>query len=411
MSHISRRGLLKGAAAAAGALAGTRLAGRGFEGDARAQAAGETSHLVHIVLPGGINAIFTGCAQELNGKFGVNPVAIGNGVTTDRGILDTLPDFAKQHWAAIGLRHGNTSHLVNGAERSILFDGQNSYLNQLAVAMGGDSAIKSVHFGDRMPYGPQPGFQGTSLQRITDLGAAIKALGAGGADPNAPNRELAGVSLDSAANMSKPHVAAHPGALTSMTDSYTAGVAALQKPPPPPVTFDDIKTAYSIPGTAVNSFAAQMAGAEVMIRAAGTNVINMNDRGFVLWDFHQLDGGSRSRNGEFSRSKFPRGGATSVLGSLKTFLNRMLNVPGRNVVVVLSGDFVRTPSGDHGDGTVTAVWGKYIKQGKSFPCDANARFSPQTPNVKAFWSAMADALKVQKNPFGNNPHAALTKPA
>ncbi len=406
-SKISRRGFLQTAAVGAGALAGTRLAGSSLLGEAKA--AGETSHLVHIVFPGGYNALFSGCGQILNGKFGVTgtnikPVTAGSPVFTDAATLGTLPAAGLDHFAAVGVHHGVTSHLDRGAERALLFDGTNSYLQMLAVAMGGTSPLKSVHFGDRLPYGPQPAYQGVSLQHITDLSTAIKTLGAGTPDPSTPDRTLAAGGLTSSQNMSKVQTVGNERALTTVNDGYTSAVAALSAPPPPPVTFADISTAYGLGGaTAVNSFAAMMAGAEVMIRAANTNVINICDLGFVLWDFHQLDGGGNSLNGTFSRSKMTR----SIVAPLKTFITRMLSLTDRNVVVALSGDFVRLPSGDHGDGTMVTMMGKYVKPVLSFPSNASCQFSGSTPGSKGFWAAAAAALKVPGTPFGANPHTTL----
>lgn len=406
--NFSRRGFLKGALATAGA-ASVGLVG---EGVARAQVAGQTSHLVHLILPGGYNGLFAGCADKFVGRFGATAANIknlGNGVFTDAATLGTLPDFALQHWAGVGVRHGNTAHLGNGAERALLFDGTNSYLNRLAHAMGGDAPIKSAHFGDRMPYGPQPAYQGVSLQRITDLGEAIKALGAAGTpDPNAPDRGLSAAALEAAQKISRPHVEANPRSLTSVSDAYGAGIAAMQKPPPKPVTFAEISTAYGLANaTAVRGLNSMLAGAEIMIRAAGTNVINICDPGFVLWDFHQLANGA-SRNGEFTRNKFNgTGGRTPIVQHLRTFCNRMLNLPDKNVVLVISGDFVRLINGDHGDGVVATVLGKRVKPGISFGCDGNARFAAQTPGSRGFWSCMASILGAAENPFGANPHPII----
>jgi hypothetical protein len=85
----------------------------------------------------------------------------------------------------------------------------------------------------------------------------------------------------------------------------------------------------------------------------------------------------------------------------------MLNLPDRNVVVCISGELVRLPSGDHGDGTVAALFGKYVKQGLSFGVNAQARFATGTPGVEPFWSCVAAACKVPGQPFGANPHAKL----
>ena len=411
----SRRGFLKSVAGAAGALLGTRLGG---ELVPNARAAGETSHLVFIYLPGGFNGALGGAANAFvtGNKFGLtatNVMAVGNGVSTDKATLGTLPPFALQHWFALGARHGVSSHTTpdnsnGGGERALTRRGTGSYLTQLASAMGGDSALKAVHLGDYPAYRTQPAAGAVSLQRVTDLGSAIKTLGAGTQDPTAPDRALAGAGLASAQNISQSHINANPRSLLSVNEAYQAGIAALTKPPPAPVTFSQISTAYALNNaTAVQSFASQLAGAEVMIRAADSNVISVFDQGFVGWDFHQVSAGV-SQNMLFSRNRLlGAGGFDDRITPLKTFMTRMLNLPDRNVVVAITGDFVRVPNGDHGDGVVTAVFGKYVKQAASFLCDGNARFNPNTPNVDAHWAAIAAALKCPGAPFGANPHAIV----
>lgn len=85
----------------------------------------------------------------------------------------------------------------------------------------------------------------------------------------------------------------------------------------------------------------------------------------------------------------------------------MLSLAERNVVVVLSGDFVRTPSGDHGDGTVATVIGKYVKNKLSFGVNARAQLPAGTPGMKGFWAAVATALKAPGKPFGDDPHGIV----
>jgi hypothetical protein len=144
-----------------------------------------------------------------------------------------------------------------------------------------------------------------------------------------------------------------------------------------------------------------------MIRAADSNVISVFDSGFVGWDFHQLANGV-SQNMIYSRNRLLGAGAfDDRVTPLKTFMNRMLNLPDRNVVVAITGDFVRIPNGDHGDGVVTAVFGKYVKQGLSKGVDGNARFATGTPGVDPMWAAIAAALKCPGSPFGANPHAIV----
>ncbi|CAN5282976.1 hypothetical protein BH09MYX1_BH09MYX1_65240 [soil metagenome] len=413
---LSRRGLLKGALALGGAALGARLGGRGWLPDA--QAAGETSHLVFIYFPGGFNGAIGGSANAFvsGTKFGctsTNIQMIGNGLSTDKATFGTLPAFALQHWRGVGAHHGVTSHTTpdnsnGGGERALTHRGTSSYLTQLAAAMGGDSALKAVHLGDYPAYRTQPSSGGVSLQRISDLASAIKALGAAGIDPNAPDRAIAGGGLQSAANASAPQLGANPRSLLSVDDAYKAGVATLLKPPPPPVTFPEISTAYGLGGSsAVSGFASQLAGAEVMIRAADSNVVSVFDNGFVGWDFHQVSGGV-SQNMQFSRNRLLGvGGFDDRMTPLKTFMNRMLNLQDRNVVVAIMGDFVRVPNGDHGDGVVASVFGKYVKQGLSYGCDNNARFTAQTPGVDPLWSAIAAAVKCPGSPFGANPHGIV----
>jgi hypothetical protein len=409
---LSRRGLLKGIAALGGAALGTRLGGSGFEAEAMAA---EPSHLVFIYLPGGFNAALAGCADKFvtGNKFGLtatNIQAVGGGLFTDKATFGTLPAFAQQHWFGVGTKHGVTSHTTpdnsnGGGERVLTRRGAGSYLTMLADVMGGDSALKAVTLGDYPAYRTQPATNGVSLQRVTDLSSAIKALGAGAADPNAPDRAVAAAGLGAAQTVSRTQIQRNPRSLLSIDEAYKAGIATLNKPPPPPVTFPQIAQAYGLgTSTAVTGFASQLAGAEVMIRAAGSNVVSVFDNGFVGWDFHQVAGGV-SQNMIFSRNRLLGAGSfEDRMTPLRTFMNRMLNLPDRNVVVAITGDFVRLPDGDHGDGVVTAVFGKYVKQGLSRGVDGNARFATGTPNVEAMWAAIAAALKVPGTPFGPNPH-------
>lgn len=417
-TNLSRRGLLKGALAAAGAAAGSRALGP-WVGDAAA-AGTEPSHLVHIFFNGGLNALFAGCADKfLTGNvFGVtstNIKNVGDGVFTDAATFGTLPQFALDHWAAIGMKHNNALHttpqnLRSGGERAIMINGANCFLNELAYHMGGDSAFKAVYFGDRpVAYQNQPSFQGVPLERVSDLKDALKASGATAPDPDAPDRAAAAATLETSSQISKRQIETNPGRLASLTDAYGSVIESLKKPPPKPVTFAEMDAAYGLGAkSSISSFGSMLAGAEIMIRAAGTNVINITDFGLASWDFHQTGTGG-SLNGTFSRNKLTgAGGFTgNRIAPIKTFISRMLNLPDRNVVVVVSGELVRLPSGDHGDGTVAMMFGKYVKRGVSFPINAQARFAANTPSPKGFWAAAAAALKVPGQPFGANPHPVV----
>jgi hypothetical protein len=414
---LSRRGILKGALAIGGAAMGSRIAGPFVR---EAMAAPEPAHFVHIFFNGGLNALFAGNANQFTtaGTFGVtstNIKNVGSGVFTDASTFGTFPQFALDHWGAVGIKHGNALHttpqnLDSGGEHAILMDGASSYLNELAYAMGGDSAFKSVYFGDRPPaYRAQPAYQGVPLQKVSDLSDAIKALGAQAPDPSAPTRTDEAAALETAQAMSTRVTQSNPGRLTSLGDAFTSAVAALRKPPPKPVTFAEINGAYGLGNkTTVGSYASMLAGAEIMIRGAGTNVINITDFGLASWDFHQTGTGG-SLNGFYSREKLlgTGGFGDNRIAPIKTFLSRMLELPDRNVVVCISGELVRLPTGDHGDGTLAVLFGKYVKQGVSYGVNAQARFATGTPGVKAFWAAAAAALKVPGQPFGANPHPVI----
>ena len=417
MNRISRRAWLKGALSVGAAAAGTRLGGPFVK---HALAAAEPSHFVHVFFNGGLNALFAGNADKyLTGNvFGVtssNIKEVGNGVFTDASTFGTFPKIALDHWAAIGMRHGSALHttpqnLKSGGERAILRDGADSNLTKLAHAMGGDSPFKAVYFGDRAPaYQEQPAFQGVALERVTSLTDALGALGAGTPDPDAPSRDLAAASLEASETMSQRQLQLSPDRLGSLGDAYASAVAALRKPAPKPVTLSELAKAYDLgTSTDVKSFGAMLAGAEIMIRAANTNVINVTDFGLASWDFHQTSGGLSS-NGTFSRRKMlgTNGFKGDRIAAIRTFLDRMLSLEGHNVVVCVSGELVRLPNGDHGDGTVAALFGKRVKQGVSFGVDARSRFAGGTPPVKGFWAAVAAACGVSGQPFGANPHALV----
>lgn len=417
MRHISRRDVLKGALAVGGAAAGSRIAGPWIP---EAEAALESSHFVHIFFHGGLNGLFAGCAQQLMGKFAVtdtNIMPVGNGVFTDKGTFGTFPKFALDHWAGIGLRHGDANHTVpenrtGGGEMAIIRNGNNNYLTQLAAAMGGDSAFKAVLLGRRSAdYGvhaPWPAVSGTSLQRVANLRDALSAVGAETPNLQAPDRVRLASTLEASEDISARQIETNPGRLASLTASYQSAVTSLRKPLPPPVAFAEVDSAYGLGGRSAivpggaTSFAAQLAGAEIMIRAAGTNVIHLSDFE-PMWDVDADVDGPVTRDRLIGRNK-----AYSCIAPIRTFLERMLNFPGKNVVVAISGEFVRELKGHgHGAGVVAAVFGKNIKQGLSFPINGLAQFAAGTPGSMGFWAGIAAACRVPGTPFGTNPHSLL----
>src|SRR6185295_9160802 len=98
--------------------------------------------------------------------------------------------------------------------------------------------------------------------------------------------------------------------------------------------------------TATNSWAGQMAAAELMI-TAGTNVVMAVDT--AGWDTHGDNDGAKVRNMM----------GTHIMPALKTFMTRMMNAPGKNVVIMMMGDFSRTnPGSNHQPNMSAIVWGK-----------------------------------------------------
>ncbi len=412
--NLSRRDLIKGAAGLAGLAAGARVGGPlGL-----ARAAGETSHLVFVYFPGGLNQALAGLAQPLINRFGItssNIEVIGNGVSTDKATFGTLPKIARDHWFCAGALHGHGFHTFEknplaGGEFQMTRKGTTSYLTRMAAAMGGTSAFKAVHLGDAFTYRVHAATAGVSMQRITDLGSAIKALGAGEPEPGAPDRAIAAESLELGRSLSKAQLADSPRGLVSLGEAYDSSVDALRKPVGAKVAFSAISDAYGLAGSAsVGSFRSQMAAAEVMIHSAGTNVVSVFSNGSHAWDYHSSLNLERSRNRLLGLANgFGNDGSRpdNHLAPLRTFMERMLSLPDKNVVVVLAGDFVRIPDpdGSHGNGAMSAVFGKYVRQGVSFPCSAAGTFASTTPNVEALYAAIAAALKVPGQPFGANPH-------
>ena len=396
MSHFSRRGFLKGLAVAAGAAAGPRIPGASWIGEA--QAATEPTSVVLVHFIGGYNAIF-GSAQQLQGNFGVNAnnwTALGNGLTVDNTYANSMSGFVKNHMAAVGVRHGISSH--PGAQRALwTMGGQNAGL-QLANAIGGTASIKAAVVGGNLDADmPRGAVGGTSFQSITDMQKTIDALGGGAPDPRVPDRGIAVSGMTNAEVMSANAIAGSPESLDSLKNGYKAAIDTL-KQPVQKFDYNELKTAYSLGNaTAVRGFASKLAAAELMVRS-GTNVVTMLDGG---WDTHGDNNGSVVRNKMTSY----------VLAPLNTFLTRMVQDPTRNVVVVLMGDFSRSlPGSNHQPNLTATVIGKYVKQGTTGRVNADVALPANTPGVQGLWSYLTAVSKTTNKPFGNNLHPSLLLP-
>jgi hypothetical protein len=397
---LSRRGFLKSAAVGAGAAVGARFApgARSMVGDALA-ATGETPHVLVVYTLGGYNSIFCS-AKELQGTFGVtatNYTALGGGLTVDNTYANAFDAFSKSHMAAIGVRHGISAHAA--ARLNTISSGQNNYVLMLADALGGTAPIKCAFLGNNnsgianMPTKP---INGVSLQTITDMKPAIDALGGGAPDPRTPDRAIAAGAIGGSQAMSSTALAASPNALSTVADGYATSIDTLQKPAQK-LDFATLATAYGMPAgrTAIanNDFKAKMAAAELMM-LAGANVVWTIEAN-PGWDTHNDRTGTRVRNQMTSY----------LLPPLATFTQRMLQAAGRNVVVLIVGDFARSlPGSDHQPNLSVTVMGKYVKQGTTGKVYSNVALPPGTPGSQQMWSYVAAVAKAPKNPFGANPH-------
>jgi hypothetical protein len=399
-SAFSRRKMLQGAAAMAGAAAAAGPLGRlTGQGDAWAQTA-EQPAVVLVFLRGGYNALF-GSADSFAsaGTFGCAPgnvKSLGNGLVVDNATFGTLPASAQTRMATIGINHGLSSH--DPARLADWTNGSRSYALMLANALGGTAAIRCAVVGNAFPDGPRPTEGGVSMQMITDLSSTLNAITGGTADSTRPDRPKAAAGLTAARGMSNPQLNAQPVSLKSAKEAYDASITLMQQPTQG-FDYATIAQAYGISATstAVNSFRSKMLAAEVMIRA-GCRVVMAIDGG---WDTHGDSNGSNVRNMMNTR----------ILPGLNPFLQRMLTATGRNVTVGIFGDFARSlPGSDHAKAISGTVIGKYVKVGTTGKMSATVGLPSGSPSVPAFWSYLAAVSKAPTNPFGNNPHASLVLP-
>jgi hypothetical protein len=158
--------------------------------------------------------------------------------------------------------------------------------------------------------------------------------------------------------------------------------------------------AYGVaPTTTVinNNFTMKMLGAELMITAGAKVAIAINDG----WDTHG------DTTGQVVRDRM----TNTILPGLRTFASRMLTATGRNVSIVILGDFARSlPGSDHARGVSATVMGKRVRLGTDGRMSAAVGLPTGSPGSVALWSYLADLSRVSANPFGTDPHTALILP-
>lgn len=93
---------------------------------------------------------------------------------------------------------------------------------------------------------------------------------------------------------------------------------------------------------------------------------------------------------------------------LATFLDRVMGLPGRNVVTMLVGEWSRShPDSDHEPGGTATVIGKYVKTGTTGPQRADGHPPANATPPDGLWAYAAAALRVPGAPFGKNPNPQL----
>lgn len=394
--HFSRRTMFKAGLSAAGAALVP----------ANAQSS-EIPTVVIVNLPGGLHSLGAqaDCFVPKNAFSctGTNSRDVGNGVVVDNATFGTLDDSSLQRMCNLGVWHGISAHDL--AQHALFIDGRSkSYPLMLANAMGGQSPVACAQLGTTLS-GRHDAIGAASLQKLSDAGGVLAALGASPGGEFVPQRGPALAGLRASVRMSAPTLAKNQRSLSSLTGGLTGVVRALSAPPVQ-VDWSAIAQAYGInpSNTLVSGFASQFATAELLIHA-GTSVVMVSAGGpgcSLGWDTHADGEGLCARQG-FNDLLLP---------SLKTFLRRTLVLPGHNVITALVGDFTRAigSGSEHASMLVASAWGKHLRQGTTGAFNITGAYNGYVPRngqrtgVPQLWSFLAAATGASVNPFGANPH-------
>jgi hypothetical protein len=403
MSNTSRRGFLKHAAIAAGAVGASRLIpGGSLLGSAQAAPGAEPPAVFIFYMRGGYNALFGSADSFLgSGAFGTTAAGVKRVGTSDLYVdnrtFGTFAPTTLQKMATIGCRHGISSHPT--AQNNMVMDGPTSRLIKLASTLpGSTAAIRAAVVGNNMPAGTHKAINGISLQQIRDLSTTIAALG-GSTDPDAPKRAIAANGITASEAMSKGKLDQNPVSGKSLSEGYPAASAQLRQAVTP-LNYANVASAYgvmpnatgTVPTAIQNSTRMQILGAELMI-SAGANVVIAEQAG---WDTHGDNNGNEVRNKIID---------DGTMAALKVFTDRMLANTERNVVTVIMGDFSRSlPGSNHQANLSATVIGKYVKLGTTGRVTADVGLPAGTPSIDGLWAYIAAVAGATGTPFGNNPH-------
>ena len=396
----TRRQLIRTGTATAGVAMAAGLTGQKL----MAQAAPvDTPTLVLLFLRGGYNALFSAAnAYVPNGAFGTSANSIrdlGNGLVVDR-TFDAFSDFAKAHMASVGIQHGSNNH---GNSKRLLLRPEGEWrLLRLAAEMGGDGVIKFAGInldGDQVDTNAAA-INGVSPQIIRDFENTANVLGAGTDPALILKARIQQQGILAAQGISGAHLTMNSSSLITAQNGYQTGAAILEKQATAePIDVDMIRAAYGVRGNNIsgNNMAMQMAAAEMMVRA-NANVVQCSQGG---WDSHGDTDGNRVRNQ-----------MQDNMQALSTFVDRMVDQPGRNVVLAIIGDFNRTiGNSGHGRGLAATVIGKGVQQGTTVQMNDRSALVGGTPGPDGFWGYLGHLLGAPdsfRSRFAN-PHKSLIK--
>jgi hypothetical protein len=343
---ITRRTALARSAALAGTLALRRWPGAGVG------MVEERPTLVVLWLNGGPAGLFNSAGSFLQtGAFGVTPsrvLGLGNDLYVDAESFGVLPSVARSHMSSINFRHG-VIRPHEHARAAVLETGARSQLLRMAAVMPDApircAVVNSLGFPAGVGANPPPE-DGVNLERVLDLDALARRVG------------------------------------------------ATQR--------DDVRAVYGVStdATAVGDQSSTFAAVELLVRS-GTSVIfaqpAYTGRADRQFDTHNDDSGAEAR-----------AVMAPITPSLAIFLDRMLALPGRNVVTILVGEFSRTvPESDHEPGGTATFVGKYVKTGTAGPQRPDGSPPLDAPPPEALWAYAAAALHLGPGPFGRNPNPEL----
>ena len=385
--------------------AGLSVAGASLLPNRASAQTSETPTIVIVNLPGGLHSLGSqaDCFVPKNAFSctATNSRDLGNGVVIDRATFGQLDDSSLSRMCNLGVWHGISAHDL--AQHALFIDARKkSYPLQLANSMGGQAPVACALLGLGLA-GRHEAIGAASLQKLSDAGGILAALGASPGGEFVPDRRTALAGLRASVRMSAPTLTKNQRSLASMTSGLTGVVRALSTPPVD-VDWSSIAQAYGLAPTTtlVSGFASQFATAELLIHA-GTSVIIVSAGGpgcTLGWDTHS-DG-----DGVCARAGFN----DVLLPSLKTFLRRTIDLPGHNVVTALVGDFTRAVGGEHASMLVASAWGKHLRPGSTGRFDIVGGYNSYVPKdgqrhgVPQLWSFLGAAAGATQTPFGANPH-------